>query len=353
MKSPSIGHSSSHAHHASTSVRLLIVRHGRSANKSREKGQAASSDPELSEQGFEQAEALGEKLAKDLMRIRSGCLIIASSPMRRCLLTVRPAIFKLNLAPDDCLCHGALYEFGCAGLKHTGTNVSDIAEHFPEFAFTGFTEDGDWDYRGNSDRETEEEARKRAAVIGDWLWYVAEQLSQRDARGPKVIVLSFHQTMADLVCQLLVDGTTDHWVYGEMKYKLFNTGVTEIIMQANGTAVVGEQNDFSHLDKIGGPAAKNPPVAINCDRTGKMIAKLREEFSKLDGSGDYKLNFSEMSTLLRKGKPDMSEEQMWKIFRSVDTTHDGDIDFDEFLSFLFGQGSAKEAEMMMTTLKLG
>lgn len=354
-KSPAIGHaneSNRNRHQASTPVRLLVVRHGRSANKSREKGEAASTDPELSEQGFEQAEALGDKLKKDLSRIKKGCLIIASSPMKRCLLTVRPAIFKLNLNPDDCLCHGALYEFGCAGLKNRGTNVAEIAENFPEFAFTGFNDDGTWDYRGSNDRENDQEAKRRAVIIYDWIWYVAEKLSQRDSKGPKVIVLSFHQTMADLLCQLLIDGNTDDWVYGEMKYKLFNTGVTEIILEGQGTARLGTENDFSHLDKIGGPAAKNPPALArgeSNDRTGRMIAKLRQEFSKLDGSGDYKLNFTEMSALLRKGKPEMSEDQMWKIFTAVDTTKDGDVDFDEFLDFLFGM---QEGGVMMSTLKL-
>eukprot|EP00930_Biecheleria_cincta_P042268 TRINITY_DN29079_c0_g1_i1.p1 TRINITY_DN29079_c0_g1~~TRINITY_DN29079_c0_g1_i1.p1 ORF type:complete len:285 (+),score=27.48 TRINITY_DN29079_c0_g1_i1:46-900(+) len=47
-------------------VRLLLVRHAESANRRRSKQEAAANDPELSELGRRQAEALAHRLARDL-----------------------------------------------------------------------------------------------------------------------------------------------------------------------------------------------------------------------------------------------------------------------------------------------
>lgn len=325
-------------------VRFLIVRHGRSANKSRNVGETASSDPELSEQGYDQAEALGTRLADDLTRIQSGDIIVASSPMRRCLLTIRPAVFQLNIAPGDCIVHGGCYEFGCAGLANKGTPANEIADSFPEFSIAGgFNEDGTWEYQGSSPKETPDEARARAVRLVDWIWDVAQTLSQRPSRRPKVFVLSLHQTLADLICQLLLDGTVDNWQYGEMKYKLQNTGITEIMLESSGRAKSGVQNDFAHLKRAAiptkaslGATMPNLGRQTSLSRTSKQRASLRAKFSDTDCSGNHKLDFQEMSKLLRKGNPGLSDEELWRIFNAADVTNDGDLDFDEFLNYVFG-----------------
>jgi len=321
-------------------VQLLIIRHGKSANRGRAKGQAASLDPELSEVGFEQAEALGVRLEKELRRINTGDLIIASSPMRRCLLTVRPAIFKLRVPQRNCFTHGGCFEYGCAGLGNPGTPLDDIMTNFPEFTPVGFKADGSWDYQGSSQRENEEDAKPRARRIVDWIWDMAHSLSTRPSRRGKVMILSFHQTMSDLVTQLLVDGTDSLWVYGDMKYKLQNTGITTISLQGDRDARLEVQNDHGHLRGIKTPSNNvqdnQDEIPFGRTRTGKEKAQLRAKFSAIDKSGDFKLNFEEMAGLLRSGNPHMTEEQLWQLFTGTDESGDGEIDFDEFVEYVFG-----------------
>jgi len=350
-------YSKARSRHLDAAVRFLIVRHGRSANKQRAKGQAASLDPELSEQGYEQAEALGARLADDLKRFHEGDLIVASSPMRRCLLTIRPAVFRLNIAPGDCICHGACYEFGCAGLGNRGTPATAIAAEFPEFAPVCFDADGMWEYLGSNQRESQDEARWRAARIVDWIWEVARTLSQRShgTRRPKAFVLSLHQTMADLICQVLVDGTAEDWVYGEMKYKLQNTGITEILLEDNGRERFAVQNDSSHLRDIGGSKSFGLSQSLGASLgatagTAKIIAQLRSKFSTIDKTGDHKLDLGEMTELLRSGDPNLSDNEIWQIFNGADHSNDGDIDFDEFLDYIFTHH--QEAERLGCTIRL-
>lgn len=314
-------------------VRLLIIRHGKSANRGRKKGEAASLDPELSEVGYEQAEALGKRLEKDLKRINPGDIMVASSPMKRCLLTIRPAVFRLKVAPGDCIVHGGCFEYGCAGAGNTGTPVSTIVEDFPEFTPVGFKGDGTWDYRGSNNREDEVDAKARAARIVDWLWDTAQTLSLRPSRRAKVLILSLHQTLADLLTQIIVDGTDSEWVYGDMKYKLQNTGITEITLDGYHEAKLTTENDSSHLRTVSQPKMKDK------EKSGKLKAELRAQFRAMDTSGDFRLDFNEMSELLRRGNPGLTDDELWSIFRGVDTTNDGDVDFDEFVEFVFGTGA--------------
>merc|ERR1711865_58199 len=101
----------------------------------------------------------GHRLAHDLKDVEPGNLIVASSPMRRCLLTIRPAVYGLKLAPGDCIVHGSCFEFGCAGLANKGTLAKQITADFPDFAPAGFNADGTWDYQGTNDKENGDEAK--------------------------------------------------------------------------------------------------------------------------------------------------------------------------------------------------
>merc|ERR1712176_543257 len=161
------------------------------------------------------------RLKRDLGRdsgYRSGLLII-SSPMRRCLLTIRPAVKYLAdaLPPECCLCHGACFEYGCAGTEHAGSSTAEIAKEFPEFLPVGFNLEGRWDYKGASPKENEEECRIRGARIVQWL-LSSGTAALRTAVPPSctpsrrqhpTMILAAHQTIADLVCHLLLRGTTD------------------------------------------------------------------------------------------------------------------------------------------------
>jgi len=316
-------------------VRLLIVRHARSANKGRSSDQKASLDPDLSDLGFLQAEALGTRLAKELWNLNDEHIMVASSPMRRCLYTIRPAVHNLKLAKDNCFVVGNFFEFGCAGASFTGSTTKELADDFPEFQPRCFSSAGYWDYRFSSERETEAEARARGVQIVDWIWEVALELSGRGgARSDKVLILCIHQTMADIICQLMVDGTCEGFKYGQLTYKLQNTGITEVLMGTTCDAKFGQQNTAYHLADI-----KKGPQAPATDH-GKKIGRLRVLFRQYDKSGNGRLDFSEMSSLLRKGNPSITDQELWALFTSVDRTRDGEVDFDEFVAYIFSTTSS-------------
>jgi len=319
-------------------VRLLIVRHARSANKARSATTAASLDPDLSDLGYLQAEALGSRFRQDLDRLEGGRLMIVSSPMRRCLHTIRPTAHWLGLSgKDDCIVMGACYEFGCAGTGFYGSSVQELAQEFPEFQPRCFGPSGRWDYRFGSRRETEAEVRVRAVQIADWIWEAALELSGRGSpRADKVIVLCIHQTMADILCQLFVDGSSDGFAYGQLKYKLQNTAFTELRLGTSCDVKFGFTNQSSHLNAVSTVQAQPTEGTPR----GERIARLRALFRQYDKSGNGRLDFGEMTCLLRKGNPSLTEQELWALFTGADRTRDGDIDFDEFVEYIFSSSSS-------------
>jgi len=223
-------------------MRLLLVRHAQSANKGRKDGQAVSLDPGLTDLGDRQAEALGKRLAEEL-KDTSHDLTVVCSPMRRCILTILPTIKNLRLPVTACMCHGAAFEFGCAGTARAGSTEQEIKAEFSEFGTVGFNARHTWDYRGTNTKETEEECRSRAERLAEWIWGQVGRSS--------TMVLSSHQTISDVVSQIFVDGTGSDWEYGDIKYKLKNTAFTEIWLSTEGrrTAKLGKKNDSAHVPK--------------------------------------------------------------------------------------------------------
>lgn len=235
---------------AQTGVRLLLVRHAQSANKSRQSGQRAAADPELSDLGYEQAQALGRRLAEEFGEGTGRRLRVVCSPMRRCLLTIQPAVQLLRLPPESCLCHGACYEYGCAGNSAMGSTAAEIAQDFPEFMPVGFGVQGCWDYAGESDKENEPECRDRATRVVQWLKQQAEaerEAAVQEGGLARTVLLTTHQTVADLLCHLLLYGRADEWSYGEITHKLQNACITEVFLHPDGRASFGFQNEHSHL----------------------------------------------------------------------------------------------------------
>eukprot|EP00928_Gymnodinium_smaydae_P017246 TRINITY_DN16596_c0_g1_i1.p1 TRINITY_DN16596_c0_g1~~TRINITY_DN16596_c0_g1_i1.p1 ORF type:complete len:389 (+),score=56.34 TRINITY_DN16596_c0_g1_i1:158-1324(+) len=252
---------------ASGSVRLLLIRHGESGNKHRLPGQKASADPCLSALGERQADALADRLAKELgsvgsLRKAPSKVHVVSSPMQRCLLTIRPTVRKLALAKDKCSVHGACFEFGCAGKAFSGSSSESICHVYSEFTPVGFSRDGFWDYHGEHERETEEECRARGSRIVSWLVSEAVPELRRAALGtPKksagavgleggglpLLILCIHQTVSDLLLHILLEGSSADWSYGEVKYRLANTGITEVMLREDGRATMSMQNDDKHL----------------------------------------------------------------------------------------------------------
>jgi len=72
-------------------------------------------------------------------------------------------------------------------------------------------------------------------------------------------------------------------------------------------------------------------------RLGKAKHReLKEQFWKLDKSGDNKLNFAEMKALLLMGNPIFTDTELKALFLTIDTNNNGTVDFDEFVEFLYG-----------------
>lgn len=241
----------SSSHGSSSVVKLLLLRHAQSANKSRLPGQPADVDPGLTALGLSQAEAVGERLFGDFRSLDPFTLTFVSSPMRRCLLTLQPAIQRLKHPVEAVLCHGACYEFGCAGTLNPGTHANQIKKDFPEFLPYGFSAQDTWDYRGSSAKETEDECRSRGSQIVRWLLSKAVEVSRKPAKaGSNVVhtlVLCAHQTLNDLLCTIMLEGSDQGWTYGDIRYRLQNASMTEVIIHADGECTLGVTNDASHL----------------------------------------------------------------------------------------------------------
>eukprot|EP00929_Paragymnodinium_shiwhaense_P046474 TRINITY_DN23661_c0_g1_i1.p1 TRINITY_DN23661_c0_g1~~TRINITY_DN23661_c0_g1_i1.p1 ORF type:complete len:361 (-),score=56.95 TRINITY_DN23661_c0_g1_i1:95-1096(-) len=245
---------------APEAVRLVLVRHGRSENRGRAEWEPAMPDPGLNAQGLEQAEALGERLAYDLAEARP--LLVLSSPARRCLLTIQPALRRLRLPPGSCICHGAGYEFRGCGTEFPGTPAQEIMREFGDYECVGFRGNRSWDYRGGSPKETFEEIRARARFFLNFLRGDAVKLlfAQHCVPGGQpTLILCGHQTLSDLLLLLLLDGRDTSWEYGSPMYKLQNTGIMEVMLYPDGTARQGYLvNDGSHLQGVGGAVKSRP-----------------------------------------------------------------------------------------------
>jgi len=224
-------------------VRLVIVRHAQSANKGLASGQRSSSNPALTDLGHEQSEALARRMLMDFGppgSDRAASLLVVSSPMRRCLLTIEATVLELKLTSDACYCHGACFEYGCAGTKHRGSLASDIKEEFPQFETINFNENGLWDYRGETDKEVEHECRQRGERVAEWLKEEASWMALSRARGGETatIVLCIHQTFSDLLCHILLEGSSKGWEYGDVSYPLKNACMHEIVLHPDGSATM-------------------------------------------------------------------------------------------------------------------
>lgn len=230
-------------------VRLLLVRHAHSSNKSLGLGEVASHDPDLTDLGREQAELLGKRLSWEVRKQRNGGVLIVTSPMRRCLLTIMPTIRRLAGHRHTRVCHGSFYEYGAVGTERLGTPAPAIAAEYPEFELTSFGVDGAWDYAGTSPRESEQEARQRGEKIMQWIRQDSfDMLGESGLSGTLVLVI--HQTMADMICVALNGDPIEDWHYGDLTFKLQNAAITEVFLKEDGSAQFTFLNDASHLHSI-------------------------------------------------------------------------------------------------------
>merc|ERR1712204_129964 len=69
----------------------------------------------------------------------------------------------------------------------------------------------------------------------------------------RTLVLTTHQTMADLLCHILLRGDSTGWIYGEVAHRLHNASMTTLWLSADGRATLGKKNDAAHLLYLGSP----------------------------------------------------------------------------------------------------
>jgi len=100
----------------------------------------------------------------------------------------------------------------------------------------------------------------------------------------------------------------------------------------NKMAIVHAKGGLREDDDLRAAAGQGPS-----DK--KMIAqveKIKAKFHELDVNHDGFLSYEEMETLLRKGNPDMEEEEIRLLYTQMDTHQDEKVDFHEFCDYIFG-----------------
>jgi len=210
---------------------ILFVRHAEALRPS-ERSPEQKKDPPLSDLGTQQAANLVNVLTPHI-EATTGQIKVMSSPMLRCLHTISPTLSALQL---PVLVHGEFFEFGCAGNAHVGSSPNQIAERLAEshqlhaIDFTHFTEGSNphWLYTGTADKEQPDEFKARGGCLVEWIG--SELVSQIGPGGLGIVVA--HQTLNDLLLQLLVDGTDDNWSMAHRVFKLKNTAMVEVTVGA-------------------------------------------------------------------------------------------------------------------------
>lgn len=99
----------------------------------------------------------------------------------------------------------------------------------------------------------------------------------------------------------------------------------------NRMAIVHAMNGLREDEDIRRAAGQAPSrKKVDIEKSDRLKAK----FHELDENGDGYLSYEELSKLLRKGNPDMSDDEMRLLYDQLDTHHDGKVDFHEFCDFI-------------------
>jgi len=72
--------------------------------------------------------------------------------------------------------------------------------------------------------------------------------------------------------------------------------------------------------------------------------RCKEEFWRVDENSDGTLSRGEMTLLLRKGNPEITEEELELLFDTMDQDGNGSLDFSEFVDYITGAKAQGEAE---------
>jgi hypothetical protein len=98
-------------------------------------------------------------------------------------------------------------------------------------------------------------------------------------------------------------------------------------------------NGKGHCLKCDAVVAETDKHPLNPEWTRKMRAKFDalNTDGKANKNGLGTLDFDEMSSLLLKGNPNFTQDELRDLFDSADGNGNGVIEFSEFLWFLYGQ----------------
>ncbi|NLE46587.1 MAG: histidine phosphatase family protein [Chloroflexi bacterium] len=226
-------------------MRLYLIRHAQSANNALTTYTDRVCDPDLTELGYRQAEALAGHLAYGVDHVpgsepSQGYQIthLYCSAMYRALVTARPVSARLDLPPRvwvDTHELGGIYLDDDSGgtVGYPGRTRSQILHDFPHYVLPEeITETGWWRY---DQRETGPAFRSRVVRV-------AEQL-RNWADSDRSIVLISHGDFSNALLRVLL---RQPWDNGSYHYHS-NTGISRIDFRTDGYLVVRYLNRVPHL----------------------------------------------------------------------------------------------------------
>jgi len=96
------------------------------------------------------------------------------------------------------------------------------------------------------------------------------------------------------------------------------------------------------LTSIEEGASQTPPAKVKPAEA--EMNELKEHFKRLDTNKNGSLNFSELRELLLAGDPRMPNQQVRILFNQIDKDHNGRVDFDEFVDYIYhSHGASRQA----------
>lgn len=102
-------------------------------------------------------------------------------------------------------------------------------------------------------------------------------------------------------------------------------------------AIVHAKGGLRDDDDIRAAAGQGPS-----DKMLEKVERIKAKFHKLDTNGDGYLSFDELAVLLRKGNPDLPEDEIRLLYNELDTHSDGKVDFHEFCDYVFRDEEEEE-----------
>ncbi len=206
-------------------MHVYLIRHAQSENNvlTSDNLHRRKVDPDLTELGYRQREALADFLANeaDLADQTFAVSRLYTSAMYRSLLTTQPVSAALNLRPEVWL---DLHEKGGMFLRQNGRvdgfggmSRSAIMSQFPDYRLPDTVSDDGW-YDASLGYEPETHSEFRAIKV-------ANELSQR-SRSDEVIALVSHAGFLETLLKAIF-GQLPSRAYA-MRYYHNNTAITRI-----------------------------------------------------------------------------------------------------------------------------